>query len=78
MWMHIRSGRTSVSRFDYKSLKFGERINYRSPIHPMLKTECVFVRHEGDRAVVLFAHAEKVARVDYEQIELFCELRGRK
>lgn len=67
-----------MSRSDCKSLRFGERINYRSPIHPMLKTECVFMRHEGDRAVVLFVHAEKVARVDYEQIELFCELRGRK
>lgn len=74
MLMLTRSGRTTVLKFECDGLRFGERLNYRSLIHPMLKTECVFIRHENGRAVIMFAHAERVARVNYEQLERFTKV----
>lgn len=50
-------------------LYFGAPLYYRSPIDGHL-TRCVYVREESDtRAVVLFMNAERVARVDSEQLE---------
>lgn len=49
-------------------LYFGAQLLYRSPIDGH-KTKCVYVRDDGDRAVVLFQNAETVARVDHEQLE---------
>lgn len=51
-----------------QGLYFGALLNYRSPIDGYL-TRCVYVRGENNRAVVIFDNAEKVARVDYGQLE---------
>ena len=52
-----------------QGLYFGALINYRSPIDEHL-TRCVYVRKENEeRAIVLFAHADRVAKVDFEQLE---------
>lgn len=53
-----------------QGLYFGARLLYRSPIDGH-KTRCVYVREDGERAVVLFRHAERVARVDREQLEWY-------
>lgn len=49
--------------------KFCDILNYKSPIKKGLKTKCVFIRKEGHKAVVMFAHAEFAARVGFCQLE---------
>lgn len=44
--------------------KFGDLLYYTSPQKPH-KTRCVYVRDDAGKAVVLFIHAEFVARVNY-------------
>ena len=51
-----------------QGLYFGAILNYRSPVDGHL-TRCVYVREENTRAVVVFRSAERVARVDFEQLE---------
>lgn len=51
-------------------LYFGALLFYRSPIDGH-KTRCVYVRDDGERAVVLFPYAENVARVDHRQLEWY-------
>lgn len=53
-----------------QGLYFGARLLYRSPIDGH-KTPCVYIREDGDRAVVIFRIAEKVARVDHECLEWY-------
>lgn len=48
-------------------LYFGARIVYISPVDGH-KTPCVYLRDDGNRAVVIFRHAENVARVDPKQL----------
>ncbi|MCM1223879.1 MAG: hypothetical protein NC548_56445 [Lachnospiraceae bacterium] len=48
-------------------LYFGARIIYISPMDGH-KTPCVYIRDDGNRAVVIFRHAENVARVDLKQL----------
>ena len=52
-----------------QGLYFGAPLYYNSPKVPDLKTPCVYIRKDKDRAVVIFNNAEKVARVDYNQLE---------
>lgn len=51
-------------------LYFGALLLYRSPIDGH-KTKCVYVRDDGERAVVLFPNAENVARVARDQLEWY-------
>lgn len=44
--------------------KFGDLLYYTSPQKPH-RTRCVYVRDDAGKAVVLFRHAEFVARVNY-------------
>lgn len=44
--------------------KFGDLLYYTSPQKPH-RTRCVYVRDDAGKAVVLFMHAEFVARVNY-------------
>ena len=53
-----------------KNLYFGAELDYRSPMDGHL-TRCIYIREENGRAVVMFQHAERVARVDFEQLEWF-------
>lgn len=52
-------------KFGYK---FGDMLTYTSPINNELKTPCVFVRNDQGKAVILFSHAEWVARVSYSSL----------
>lgn len=52
-----------------RALSFGKNICYRSPIDGHL-TKCVYIRNEGQKAVIMFRHAERVARVNYEDLVL--------
>lgn len=54
-----------------QGLYFGALLLYRSPIDGH-KTRCVYVRDDGENAIVLFRHAENVARVDHKQLEWYC------
>ena len=47
-----------------KPYKFGDLLYYTSPQKPR-RTRCVYVREDAGKAVVLFKHAEFVARVNY-------------
>ena len=47
-----------------KPYKFGDLLYYTSPQKPH-RTRCVYVREDAGKAVVLFKHAEFVARVNY-------------
>lgn len=51
-------------------LYFGAHLLYRSPIDGH-ETICVYVRDDGERAVVLFPHAENMAKVNYAQLEWY-------
>ena len=51
-----------------QGLYFGAVLNYKSPIDEHL-TRCIYVGQDNERAVVLFKNAERVARVDYKQLE---------
>lgn len=53
-----------------QGLYFGAHLLYRSSIDGH-KTRCVYVRDDGEWAVVLFCHAESVARVDHMQLEWY-------
>lgn len=53
-----------------QGLYFGALLLYRSPVDGH-KTRCVYIRNDGERAVVLFQHAESVARVDHKQLEWY-------
>lgn len=53
-----------------QGLYFGALLLYHSPLDGH-KTRCVYVRDDEDRAVVLFCHAENVARVDHKQLEWY-------
>ena len=44
--------------------QFGDLLYYTSPLN-LHKTRCVYVRDDAGKAVVLFMHAEFVARVNY-------------
>lgn len=47
-----------------KLYKFGDLLYYTSP-QKLHRTRCVYVREDAGKAVVLFKHAEFVARVNY-------------
>lgn len=47
---------------------FGDLMCYTSP-ETGTKTKCVFIRGTDDSAFVMFKIANRVARVDYENIE---------
>lgn len=51
-----------------QGLYFGARLLYRSPIDGH-KVRCVYVREDGEQAVVLFHYAKRVVRVDHKQLE---------
>lgn len=53
-----------------RMLYFGALLLCRSPIDGH-KTRCVYVRDEGERAVVLLPHAENVVRADRERLEWY-------
>lgn len=44
---------------------FGDVVIYTSPKDPNTKKPCVFIRDDSGWAVVMFQHAEWVARVNY-------------
>jgi len=44
---------------------FGDKVVYISPMVQGLETPCIFVRDDDGKAVVIFQHAEWVARVNY-------------
>lgn len=48
--------------------KFGDILNYISPQNN-LKTKCLFIRKEGNKAVVAFESAEFTARVGFNSLE---------
>lgn len=48
--------------------RFGDLLYYTSPMKPQLRTRCVFVRNDDGKAVILFEHAEFVARVNYKYL----------
>lgn len=48
--------------------KFGDILDYKSPINNS-KTKCLFIREEGQKAVVMFENAEFAARVGFNNIE---------
>ena len=50
-----------------KPYKFGDLLYYTSPQKPR-RTRCVYVREDAGKAVVLFKHAEFVARVNYSYL----------
>lgn len=52
-----------------RGLYFGAPLYYRSPKVSGLKTPCIYIRNDENRAIVIFRNAEKVARVNYEQLE---------
>lgn len=58
----------------YPTYKFGEKLIYRSPMKQNLKTECLFIRHDpfSERAVVMFANALYIAKVDYKDLSKKC------
>lgn len=47
---------------------FGDKVLYCSPIKDDLKTECIFIRDDNGKAVVMFRHAEWAARVNYSRL----------
>ena len=49
-------------------LYFGAILNYRSPVDGYL-TRCVYVREENNKAVVIFKRAERVTKVNYDNLE---------
>lgn len=44
---------------------FGDKLIYTSPQKSDLRTPCIFLRDDNERAVVMFSHAEWAARVNY-------------
>jgi hypothetical protein len=48
--------------------QFGDMMVYKSPMREELETPCVFLRYEGDKAVVMFKNAESCARVDKDKL----------
>lgn len=44
---------------------FGQRLIYESPKADVGDTPCVFIRDDNGKAVIMFEHAEWVARVNY-------------
>ena len=48
--------------------QFGDLLYYTSPLN-LHKTRCVYVRDDAGKAVVLFMHAEFVARVNYAYLK---------
>lgn len=48
--------------------RFGDILLYRSPVDGH-KTPCVYIRDDNGKAVIIFAHAEWVARVNYKTLE---------
>ena len=60
----LRPGRFPEMGKYMKPYKFGDLLYYTSPQKPR-RTRCVYVREDAGKAVVLFKHAEFVARVNY-------------
>lgn len=58
----------------YPTYEFGEKLIYNSPMKQGLKTKCLFIRHDPftNRAVVMFANAVSVAKVDYNDLSKAC------
>lgn len=52
--------------------KFGDLLYYTSQQKPH-RTRCVYVRDDAGKAVVLFRHAEFVARVNYAYLSTLKE-----
>ncbi len=48
-----------------EKFEFGDKLVYTSPQSSDLKTPCVFLRDDNGKAVVMFSHAERAARVNY-------------
>lgn len=53
-----------------QGLYFGALLLYRSP-RDGCKTRCVYVRDDGEQAVVLFYGADALARVEHKQLEWY-------
>lgn len=45
--------------------KFGDKLFYNSPVRKGLRTECVFIRDDNGRAVIIFSNDEWVVRANY-------------
>lgn len=45
--------------------KFGDKLFYSSPLRKDLRTECIFIRDDNGKAVIMFGNAEWVARANY-------------
>ena len=45
--------------------KFGDKLFYNSPVRKGLRTECIFIRDDNGRAVIMFSNAEWAARANY-------------
>lgn len=48
--------------------KFGDILNYK-PLTAHTKTKCLFIREEGNKAIVIFENAEVVSRVGFNYLE---------
>lgn len=51
-----------------EKFEFGDKLVYTSPQNSDLKTPCIFLRDDNGKAVVMFSHAEWVARVNYSYL----------
>lgn len=47
---------------------FGDKLLYNSPVKNGLQTECIFIRDDNGKAVVMFPSAEWAARVNYKYL----------
>lgn len=47
------------------NFKFGDKLYFNSPTRKGLKTECIFLRDDNGRAVIMFGNAEWAARANY-------------
>ncbi len=66
----IRKEREMAMQADVESVyKFGDVLNYKSPLKKNLKTKCLFIRKEGYKAVVMFENANFAARVGFNYLE---------
>lgn len=55
---------------------FGDKIYYNSPVKQGLSTECVFIREDNGKAIIMFPHAERTAIVCYENISTMPKPKG--
>ena len=54
---------------------FGQRLNYKSQRLEGLTTPCIFIRDDNGKAVIMFKHAEFVARANYHLLSPYKEVR---